>query len=186
MESVGSIKRKRAECSSFNSEKCVVCQNGGKDGIRKATSQGLHTLKQALSTRINYNCHKYLSTIDLLQSGKVDLSGNTAGLVWHKNCFSSFTSATHLDRLKRRFESSLSTTSATSGSSSKALEDESPESQRTISRSTVPAVQWDKCIYCQTVTKAKVHQILTLETSDKILSASKIRLHFVMPIIRYI
>ena len=110
MDSVGSIKRKREECSSFNSEKCIVCQSGGKDGIRKATSQGLHTLKEALTTRISYNCSKYLFTIDLLQSGKVDLSGNTDGLVWHKNCFSSFTSATHLQRLKRRSESSQSTT----------------------------------------------------------------------------
>ena len=41
-------------------------------------------------------------------------------------------------------------------------------------RSSISAVQWDRCIYCQCESKAKVHEILTLETSDRILNRAKL------------
>ena len=54
-----SVKRKRAERSFSNCEKCIVCQRRGKEGIiRKGTFQELHTLGEVLATRIAYNCEK--------------------------------------------------------------------------------------------------------------------------------
>lgn len=174
MDSVARVKRRR--CESFSSDKCIICQTAGKEATRKATPQGMNTVRDAISKRIQYNCDKYLDAIDLLQSGKVALDASESSkIIWHKNCFSSFTSSSHLDRLKRRFESSLAKSDATAspiGSSTQASVSTS-EPQKTASRSSIPAVQWDKCIYCQSVTKGNTHQVMTLETSDKILNGTK-------------
>jgi len=176
MDSVATLKRRRSD--SFSVEKCLLCQKCGKDGIRKCTPQGIHTLKEALATRLKYNCDKYMDTIDRLQGDAVDLVDSSKTLLWHKNCFSSFTSSSHLDRLRRRFESSMSSShnpiensaNVTCVDHVKQCEPQKPPSRR----SSISAVQWDRCIYCQCESKAKVHQILTLETSDRILNGAKL------------
>lgn len=159
MDLLGQIKRKRGEMFSLG--KCIFCQECRDESTRKATEQGFNSVKDAMYKRIKYNCDKYLDAIDSLQRTEVDIRDSI--IIWHKTCFSSFTSSNHLQRLKKRFETSLN--------NNLAVELTTP--QKIISRSSLPPVEWDKCIYCQNVTKVKLHQVLNLETSEKIFNASK-------------
>lgn len=155
MEPAASVKRKRATQSTIS--KCIICQKDrGGCPLRQATQAGVETLRNSLATRVSHNCTKFLEAIDRLQ----DVVFEKVSLVWHKDCFSSFTSKTHLERLKRR--------SATSS-----VSDNTNETHVTTTRSSVSSMQWEKCIFCQLETGDALHQVQTLEASSKVMLNAK-------------
>ena len=78
-------------------------------------------------------------------------------LSWHKGCYSCFTSEDRLGRLRKKTESA--TTSYV------------PSTLTT--RSSTCAMNWAKCMFCQEETKAKLHQITSLQKSTQILNCAQ-------------
>ena len=155
MEPAASVKRKRATQSTIS--KCIICQKDRAGcPLRQSTPPGVETLRNSLATRVSHNCTKYLEAIDRLQ----DVDFEKVSLVWHKNCFSTFTSKTHLERLKKR--------SATSS-----VSDNTNETKVTTTRKSGSFMQWEKCIFCQLETADALHQIQTLEASSKVMMHAK-------------
>lgn len=120
--------------------------------MRQSTPQGIESLKNALAIRISHNCAKYLEALDRMQEESLDFDM----VVWHKGCFSSFTSKEHLQRLKKR-------------SATVVTPDTEVRPQPTTTRRSVDIMQWEKCIFCQENTSDSLHQILTLPTSKKVM-----------------
>ena len=75
---------------------------------------------------------------------------------WHKTCYAALTNVTFIAHLKKSFESAQ-------------LEPASNFCPRST-RYSVPAVTWEKCIFCQKDKPGdKLSNIQVLSTSDKIL-----------------
>lgn len=159
MESTLNIQ-KRKQSSDVVFEKCIICQKvrTGKD-LRAASSKGLASFKEAYETRSKYKCEQYT---DLLNSA-INFDSESQTLKWHKDCFSGFTSPHHLQRLKRKFDNANAPSPCQTAEKS---------ASRFVSRSSLPRMQWDKCMFCQSPGGA-LSQVQTLETSAKILIGSK-------------
>lgn len=157
--------RKRKSCElqeALVTKLCLICQTKKDDeATRAATSAGLATLKDALSKRTKLNCDKYVDVIKILNSNNHIFNEDSMKFVYHKSCFSSFTSKTHLDRLAKRHGKSLQASSTPS-------ETNEATPRASVSRSAIPPVDFDKCIFCQKKTSECLRQVLTLETSEKL------------------
>ena len=104
MESALTIGKRKRD-SEFSAVKCIICQEKrGDDLTRDATTKGLSTLRDALTLRTRFNCEKYSDAINKLNKNQHIIDDASVRLVYHKGCFSSFTSKDHLDRLKKRYE----------------------------------------------------------------------------------
>ena len=123
-----------------------------------ATLTGITSLKNALLTRMKLRCDKYLEAIETLNNNLDVLNNNSIRLVYHKSCYSSFCSKTHLDRLRKKYEKTLATSSTSQ-----------QDSQTFMTRSDIPPVEFDKCIFCQEINSRSLRQVITLETSQKII-----------------
>ena len=134
----------------------------GRD-LRAASSKGLTSFKEAYETRIKYRCEQYA---ELLNSA-INLDSESKTLKWHKDCFSSLTSSHHLQRLKSKFDKANAPLPCQTVETS---------ASRFASRSSLPQMQWDKCMFCQNP-GGVLSQVQTLEASAKILKGSKNHLH---------
>ena len=81
---------------------------------------------------------------------------------YHKSCYSSFTSAFHIAKLKRSTESHTDT-----------LEEDSTSHDTRSSRRSLSPLDNSLCIFCQQATREDLSQILTLPKSEKIMSLAK-------------
>lgn len=91
-------KRRRV---STDFTKCIICQKNDDDQkLRKSSQQGLNTFLSVLQLRndAGYCCqYDYLETI-LKKNDSLELEflEPVPDIVWHKNCYSSFTSSTNV------------------------------------------------------------------------------------------
>ncbi|KAK2160587.1 hypothetical protein LSH36_130g05004, partial [Paralvinella palmiformis] len=128
---------------------------------RAASSAGLISVKDASSTRTKFHCDAYIDTIDMLNSNSHVLNDPSKKLIWHKSCYSSFTSKSHLERLKKRYENLPA--SSTSEQEQQAVPG--------LSRTVIPPVDYKLCIFCQADTGSSddIRRVMTKSTSSKIL-----------------
>ena len=153
-------KTKRT-ADSFSIKNCIICQGGSDSVLRQSSTRGIESLKSALATRISFKCDKFLDAIDRLQSEGLHLEN----VVWHKDCFSTFTSKSHLDRLKRRsVKATLTHDNLQSATESLSCQ---------LGHRSVCAMQWDKCLFCQDDMGGTLRQVMTLEMSAKVLAGAE-------------
>lgn len=145
-------------------EKCLICQKVKRgEKLRQSTSVGRSAFQDALSKRTKYKCEQYSNFIDLMNYNLLILSDESLQLKWHKTCFSSFTSSSNLKSVQRQFEQAHAPNRT---------EQKVTKSTSFLSRRLVPAVEWDKCVFCQE-SGGNLSQVLTFGTSNKILEASE-------------
>ena len=106
METVLNIhKRNHGELRELGTQLCLICQWKGtkfSNITSDATLTGITSLKNALLTRMKFRCDKYVEAIETLNNNLDVLNNNSIRLVYHKSCYSSFCSKSHLDRLRKK------------------------------------------------------------------------------------
>ena len=155
MEPACSFKRERPIEYSL----CIICQETKKENLR-STDTGLSTLINAAKLRQTFKDPNNRTAIENILSPS---HSNPAGpMKWHKTCYSTFTSKSHIDRLKK------SQTTITSTCSSSCSEQPAAEIARATRSSSGKAIDWELCMFCEKHTEDKLHQVLTFKTSQEI------------------
>lgn len=155
MEAVYSLKRIH---QSPNLEECLICQEKKRERLVKAGEKGFEMLKCASQTREKLCDIDSKPAIDRIK--EISLH-DVNPLLWHKSCFSLFTSKTPIERLQRKKQISR----PQSGE---------PSISATMLRSSMTSVKWDLCIFCQdTKMKDTLSSVSTFKMSDQILDLSK-------------
>ena len=158
MDPVVSLKRP----STVDYSLCIFCQTHTPSGIpSKASDHGLATVRHATSTRRKRRDSKNIDLIDRLEN--VLDSAEAQTLVWHKMCYAHFTDKSKLERLQKTL--AVAAKEETSCSSS---------GDRCSLRRSVEPVNWNVCIFCQTVLKARLISVMTKQMSDQIIKASSL------------
>jgi len=160
MEAGCGLKRERVE----ELDMCIICQDDTGDKLVKPTEKGFLSVVDAAQSRQKNQDRNNKLAIDRILS-KSDASHS---LVWHKTCFSSFTSKHHISRL---FEASKDETSCSNTDTN-----QSPNiSVSRTSRSSIGSIMnWEACMFCQNVhTKGKLSSVTTFKMSGQILEASR-------------
>ena len=154
------MELKRSREADF--EKCVICQDDKRhEKLLNASEQGLATLKDSASTRhkLRERDVEYRLAIERITTLQGDIH---VAPVWHKSCYSSFTSKSKISRLeknKRLVHMSASTS-------------DNEGSRRTLRSSTEP-IDWTLCMFCQKSDITKLSAVTTLKMSKRIIDASK-------------
>ena len=117
-------------------------------------------MRHATSTRKRRDS-KNIDLIDRLEN--VLDSAEAQTLVWHKMCYAHFTDKSKLERLQKTL--AVAAKEETSCSSS---------GDRCSLRRSVEPVNWNLCIFCQTVLKARLISVMTKQMSDQIIKASSL------------
>lgn len=153
MEPISTLKRNANEITI---NECLVCQHEKLDDkLYNGSAQGLQTLKDRARERLKKNDIERRLSIDRIISAD---SENT--YVWHKSCYSSFTSRSHINRLNADMQASTST-----------------EGAKPLLRSNVETADWKRCMFCQQCTDESLFSVATLVTSIKIIDLSQYDRH---------
>ena len=157
MEAVCSLKRDR----STTFENCIICQETKTDKRFNSSAQGLSTLKEAAHSRSKLRDPQNRDAVERIL-GLV--TADEQHLVWHRSCYASFTSKSHISRLQ----------SLTHKTTTDVEKDAGPSRPQPSLRSSSMAINWKSCMFCQDIdSKLKISSVTTLKVSDRILEASK-------------
>ena len=95
--------------SSLDLNKCIICQSATEEPVRKASSQGIETFLSALHARQNAGDTEVAENIDMCienaPDNKCKFKESLGDIYWHKGCYSTYTSKSHLARLEIDSES---------------------------------------------------------------------------------
>jgi len=81
---------------------------------------------------------------------------DSSDITWHRSCYSSFTSESKLERLRKQRLA--------------ALEDDTCDSKSVpTGRSATTIINWNLCMFCQTRTDKKLHRVETNQKSASII-----------------
>lgn len=160
-----------------NLNHCIVCQKHNspytstKDAKLTNTSQGLKTLHLRSKERQKYNDHDFIDFHDRLQ--KLDVEQELSDIKWHRACYSNFTNISNVKRLRKRFE--CYSTKPTTKTLHLPKETNTPELDSVrLSRQSHSAMNWDKCIFCQTDKyRQALRDIQSLTTSSRVIELSQ-------------
>ena len=162
MESTTSLKRKTPDFETNISRSLLpISQQSHNTKDLHIANQGIiGRVQEASALRRMYN-DKNIDLLDRLDN-VTDWSLN---YLWHKICYSTFTSENKINRLK------VQCTPSSRGSDEK----DKPEK---ITRSSISSVNWDLCLFCQMVGKiSDIRNITTFSISNRILSEAQLDLH---------
>ena len=98
MDPILDLKRGRED----DFEKCIICQDDKHEKLLNASEQGLATLKESATMRHKLRDVKSRVTIERIITMQDDIAQ-----VWHKSCYSSFTSKSKRSRLQKSKDSVL-------------------------------------------------------------------------------
>ena len=126
MDSLVSLKHKTESRTDY--DQCIICQERKKsDHLRHQSDTGLAKIWECANKRIKSKDTKYRDAVDRIQN-----TPHGTKLMWHKQCYSSFT---HKENLAR-------------------LECQDPSSSKVRSpvklRSSMSPMKWELCLFCQT------------------------------------
>lgn len=154
MDPLLELKRKRED----DFEQCIICQDIKHEKLLTASKQGLTTLKESASLRHKLRDSKNRVIIDRIMALQEE-----ASFMWHKSCYSSFTSKSKISRLEK---------SSSPNNSSAACSSVNQDQGRNL-RSSTPPINWDLCMFCQKTGHTKLSSVTTFKMSKQILDASK-------------
>ena len=159
VDSVASVKKRKAFPASL--DVCFLCQSKKKETIRNGSQDGKKRLWEASEIRRKLHDTANIDIIDRIQSFPSE-TWTGLNILWHKSCYSSFTSQDKIDRLKVTKDIESPETSQISV--------EKPSTRRSLQ-----PVDWSKCIFCQTGTGTDpyIRNIRELPTSENILNLAR-------------
>ena len=164
MEPTLKVGSKRpATDSSFDERMCIICQTYVKSKkLSSLGEEGCDKMLQAASDRWDRRDYANIDVIDGLRLIDLKQLTQEKRVKYHRPCYSSFTSAFHIAKLKRSTESHTDTS-----------EEASTSHDTRSSRRSLPPLDKSLCIFCQQATREDLSQILTLPKSEKIMSLAK-------------
>ena len=138
--------------------KCIICQENKfpkkKFPLSKGSAVGVSRILHCAEIRERCGDDEqknYSSIVDNLKT-----KGENQDVLWHRYCYSDFTSEGHIKRALKKKESE-----------SKPDEEDAPANEPSR-RSSVQRIDWSKCIFCQTdEKKVALNQVQTFQTSQK-------------------
>ena len=158
--------RKRSTDTSTDWSLCLLCQKDTcKKPTRKLGQQGLQKLLQTSDERKRFNDVEHFEILGRLQASNLDELCQKGEILYHKDCYATFTSSLHLNRLKNKVDNASTGSESTEASSTQ-------NEARTALRSVVKAANFDLCIFCQTKTTENPNLVATIEVSDNVLKAA--------------
>ena len=160
MDPILNLKRDRED----DFEQCIICQDDKHEKLLNASEQGLVKLKESASIRHKLRDVKNNDVIDRIATIADDTS-----LVWHKSCYSSFTSKNKISRLEKSNYAEVTCTNT--GVCNTSTEDQNASSRNL--RSSMQPIDWNLCMFCQMTSRTKLSAVTTLKMSQQILDASK-------------
>ena len=135
MQALVELKRKSEACVSY--KLCIVFQQSKHDKLYDATDQGLSTFKEKAAERHKVGDPNYHDAIDGITSSSFHK------FIWHKLCYSDFT---HKGKIKRLHHSEIA---VDHGPSTSRCTTNVPITSPSSPRSSVKAMKWDDCMFCQ-------------------------------------
>lgn len=155
------LKRKHSDDDDdIDYELCLICQRKSQEHLKVASEHGWQRVLSVAQEREQLNDTAYPIVIKNIHSIE-HLDFSNTSLKWHKNCYSSFTAENKLQRLRNKQKTSEPSTSDSDGLSHR------------VSRTSVSATDWKRCIFCQSTDVDNMHRVSTMGLSDKILSHAK-------------
>ena len=155
--------KRRATGSSFDERMCIICQTFVKSKKLSALGEdGCNKLLQAASDRWKRHDYSNIDVIDRLRLVDLKHLAQEKSVKYHRPCYSSFTSAFHIAKLKLSSESHTDTS-----------EEASTSYDSRPSRRSLPPLDKLLCIFCQQTSREDLSQILTLSKSEKIMSLAQ-------------
>jgi uncharacterized protein YdcH (DUF465 family) len=149
MDALSSLKRPADE-TDF--DKCLICQAEKIDKMIDGSAKGMGTLKQSAQERLKKKDISCRDAIDRILSYMSDAA------VWHKSCYSTFTSKKMISRLNV-------------DRSGLTCKGKHQSRDRQLRVKSCP-IEWEKCLFCQEVKNEQLHSIQSFNTSNKILEAA--------------
>ena len=118
-------------------EQCIICQEDKKDALFNASQDGLQRMKSVSEVRKNLRDSRYRAVIERVFSCFEDKKTNL--FKWHRGCHGTYTSETHINRLRHKLVSKTESTSASSHT----------EHDCKRLRSHSKPMNWNLCLFCQ-------------------------------------
>lgn len=116
----------------------------------------------AFKERISFEVNERLSRLQ--PHTREDLSAKNPK--WHRSCYASFTSSNNIRLARNRKQE---TNMLAPDNNVPCAE----TSSRSLTRTAVPKVDWNKCVYCQTQKRENVHQVQSAEVEHEIQTQAK-------------
>lgn len=156
MESLASLKHKSETRTDY--DQCIICQEPKKSvQLRHQSDVGLAKIKDSATKRLKLKGRKYIDAIERIQN-----TPDGTELMWHKQCYSSFTHQKNLARLERQEAASSSNAASDVASPIKLQSSMSP-------------IKWELCIFCQKKKYSEdLNQVQAFNTSSKIMNAAQL------------
>ena len=110
--------RKRSTDTSTDWSLCLPCQKDTrKKPTRKLGQQGLQKLLQTIDKRKRFNDVEHFEILGRLQASNLDELCQKGEVLYHKDCYATFTSSLHLNRLKNKVDNASTGSESTEASS---------------------------------------------------------------------
>lgn len=132
---------------------CMICQERHRpnDAVRASTEYSRNAVREAMNARSKLRDVDNREAISQLEQN----IGN-ALIVWHANCYATFTSKEKIKRLQDKLNR---------GEEQRG--DNQPSPRKTRSR--VEQSDWDKCLFCQNENSSQLRNVMTFNTNKQIL-----------------
>ena len=160
--------KKRGPDKSTDWTLCLICQEKDtqkSSGTRRLTAPGISRIQQVVQDRKRYNDVANWDTIERLEHVNPSEIAKETTILNHKDCYTTFTSAQHISRLKAKFDK-LSSSEIPSSSTQ--------QNNQPALRSTVNSkLNTSRCIFCQKESSKKTYLFARLDVSDTVLEAAE-------------
>lgn len=99
--------KKRGQDKSTDWTLCLICQETDRkksSGTRILTDAGISRIQQVIIDRKRYNDVANWDTIERLEHVSLNEIAKETDILNHKDCYTTFTSAQHISRLKAKYD----------------------------------------------------------------------------------
>ena len=173
------VKKRRLE--SVNYALCLKCQKPGGTLVHEPETRSYERFLECIKQRAVYGDLEYVSLNELLQNVHVDELARIKA-TWHKECYKSTTNKTNIERLRVRYQKSLSSGSVLPppskgrprGSNTKItpeLDESTSHSTGHFHRSSASAYNKEDCFFCGIKDSTDLHQIRSWNAGNQLRAA---------------
>ena len=152
VDPIVSLKRKAPEAPL---ELCFLCQGKRKETLRNGSDEGKNRLRAVAVLRRNLHDIDSSEIIDRVE-GFQSNEWTELKVLWHKSCYSTFTSNDKITRLKEKLKSA------------RPVEPEEIHPSPSTTRTKLQSMDWSCCMFCQSNNREDMHRIECIPTSNNI------------------
>ena len=141
---------------STNFELCVICQKDKAEKNRKGSEDAFCKASRIRKDNVFDRLEEYM----VFSEERIEISGKT--VLWHKSCFSSYTSRKNLASVQLGMEESEERTVETTNIRSNTESSGRPATQMSLDAT----VNWELCLFCQQASYKKDRKLYNVATYD--------------------